>query len=352
MAAERACRSLVHERRAVACGLHRARGEVRRVPERAAERAGTPTEGRRECEPARNSRGEVDAGPAAQLLDGVHCSRCIVRVRDGSPEHGEQHDALVAARALQHVAAELVDQVGRRREEAAEIRELRWQRDEHRGHVPVLVGRASTGRHALRRDRMQRELGPGRLSVTGSRWRQLEIGVLDSDPVRRRALFRPNRCVEPRADVREHVPRRRRVHRRCHGAAADPDPHPQLDGAGERRRPSRSRHERDDVLGRAPRIGPGFGGLERGRDGVAAEGDRIPTVTGDGVESAADGLAHERPELLGAGRAMGRQTLGEAGESGQVGEERHGISRQRPGGGGQRLAAGDVRKVRSVGRAH
>lgn len=127
MTAEPACRSLVHESRAVACGRHQARREVRRVPEHAAERAGTSAEGRREREPTRDSRREVDAGQAAQLLDRVHRSRCIVRVRDGSPEHGEQHDALVAARALQHVAAELVDQVGRRREEAAEIRELRWQ---------------------------------------------------------------------------------------------------------------------------------------------------------------------------------------------------------------------------------
>ena len=44
--------------------------------------------------------------------------------RDRSPEHGEQHDTLVAARALQHVAAELVDQVRRGGEEAAEIVEL------------------------------------------------------------------------------------------------------------------------------------------------------------------------------------------------------------------------------------
>ena len=273
-------------------------------------------------------------------------------MRDGSPEHGEQHDALVAACALQHVAAELVDQVGRGREEAAEIRDLRRHRDEHRRDVPVLVGRAAAGRHPLRGDRMQRALGPGRLSLAGSRGRQLELGVFDGDSVRRRALLRPHRCVEAGADMRKHVPSRHCVHLRRHGAAADPDPHLQLDRAGEGRRASRSRHERDDVLGRSARIGPCSVGLERGRDGVAAEGDRIAAVVGDGVESAADGLAHERAELLGAGRAMYRQPLGEIGESGQVGEQRHGVSRERPGGGGQRLAAGDVRKVRSVGRAH
>ena len=76
------------------------------------------------CKSARNPRGEVDVGQAAQLLDGVHRAHRIVRVRDRSPEHGEQHDTLVAARALQHVAAELVDQVRRGGEEAAEIVEL------------------------------------------------------------------------------------------------------------------------------------------------------------------------------------------------------------------------------------
>ena len=154
-----------------------------------------------------------------------------------------------------------------------------------------------------------------------------------------------HRRIEARADVREDVPGRGSEHLRGDRSAADSDPHAQLHRSGERRRASSVRHEGDDVRGRAARLLPGIRRLERRRDGIPAEGERISAVISDGVERTADRAADQLPELLGAGRPVQSQPLGEARKAGQIGEQRHGVSGDRPGGGREGLTTRDSGQV-------
>jgi hypothetical protein len=68
-------------------------------------------------------------------------------------------------------------------------------------------------------------------------------------------------------------------------------------------------------------------------------------VISDGVERTSDRAADQLPELLGAGCPVQSQPLGEAREAGQIGEQRHGVSGDRPGGGCEGLTTRDSGQV-------
>jgi hypothetical protein len=136
----------------------------------------------------------------------VHRAAGIVGVGDGHAEDGDQEDALVAARALQHVAVQLDDGIRRRDHELPQVVRIHGRHCQERGRdPPVLVRRRRAGRDPRRRHRMQHARRPFRELARGILREGAEPGIVDQDLAAGRAVRGRHGAVETFAQVDDDV---------------------------------------------------------------------------------------------------------------------------------------------------
>ena len=178
-------------------------------------------------------------------LDEVHGADRVVRMRDRNAEHGVEHHALVAAGALQQIAASLADQIGGCPREFGEAGERvqvaiidRREREEGGRQPAVLVGDRPSCKQSRGRDRMKHTPGPSR---EPTQVESIDLGVgdgrIDHDASWSGLLLGDHRRVQPRTDVGQDVAIAGRTHERRHPAGGDADANGNVQRAVHRRHP-------------------------------------------------------------------------------------------------------------------